>query len=37
MHVVLGVVGQVVIEDHLDIVHIYPAGGDVGRDQELQP
>ena len=35
--VIVAVVRQVVIEDHLDVVHVEPARGHVGRDEELEP
>jgi hypothetical protein len=36
MDVILDVVGKIVIEDHLDVVDVDAAGGDVGGDQELE-
>ena len=36
MRVVLGVVREVEVEDHLEVVDIEAAGRDVGGDQELE-
>ena len=35
--VILAVVGQVVVEHDLDVIHVEAAGGDVGGHQELEP
>ena len=35
VHVILAVVRQVVIEDHLDVIDVQPARGDVGGDEKL--
>ena len=36
MHVVLGVLRQVVVEDHFDVVHVQSARRHVGRHEELE-
>jgi hypothetical protein len=36
MHVILRVVGQVVVEDHLHVVHVNAARGHVGGHQKFQ-
>ena len=36
MHVVLGILGQVVIDDVADVGNVQPARGDIGRDERRQ-
>ena len=36
VRVILGVVRQVEVEHYLEVVHVEPARGDVGRDEELE-
>ena len=35
MHIVLGVVGDVVVDDHADIVDVDTSGDDIGRDEQV--
>ena len=35
VHIVLGVVGDVVVDDHADIVDVDTSGDDIGRDEQV--
>ena len=35
VHIVLGVVGDVVVDDHADIVDVDPSGDDIGGDEQV--
>jgi hypothetical protein len=36
MHVILAVVGEIVVEDHLHVVHVNTARGDIGGDKKIE-